>query len=164
MIHPVAFYALAAVVILCALLVVSVRNIFHAGLFLIGTFLGVAGLYVSLQNFFLAAVQLLVYSGAIAVLILFGIMMTQRYWSEKQPSHNRLGIVALPLCGGLFWLLIQAYSHLPQTQIVPVMENMIHGMGVVLMQVYVVPFEIISVVLLAAMIGAIAIGKEKEES
>lgn len=163
MINPLAFYILATLIVGCALLVVSVRNLFHAGLFLIGAFLGVAGVYVSLHNFFLAAAQLLIYSGAIAVLVLFGIMMTQRFWDAEPATHNSLRIVAIPVALGLFLILALADLSLPTARFQLRPADLLQGVGTSLMQDYMLPFEIISLVLLAALIGAIAIAKEREE-
>lgn len=163
MIQPLLFYALAALIIICALLVVSVKNIFHAGLFLIGAFLGVAGIYVTLQNFFLAAAQALIYSGAIAVLILFGIMMTQRRIKVAEPSHNPFKIVSALMCVALLALMTVAYGKLPYAPISPA-PDLLHDIGTALMQTYVLPFEIISVLLLAALIGALAVAGEGEEA
>lgn len=164
MIHPLVFYALAVLIVGCALLVVTVRNIFHAGLFLIGVFLGVAGIYASLHNFFLAAAQLLIYSGAIAVLILFGIMMTQKFWSQTEATHNSFRLAGIPLALGLLFLLSTAYLSLPKIGFTPPSFDLIQGMGKTLLGAAMLPFEIISIVLLAALIGAIALAKEKEEA
>lgn len=163
MIPPIGFYSLAIITIACALAVVSVKNVFHAGLFLIGTFLGVAGIYASLQNFFLAAVQLLIYSGAIAVLILFGIMMTQRLLSKSQPVHNPLWFVGILLSAGILTFLILALSTLSTGALtVTPTEDLLRGIGQTLLQRQILAFEIISVVLLAALIGAVAVAKGKE--
>ncbi len=164
MIHPFVFYVLATLIVGFALLVVTVRNIFHSGLCLIGTFLGVAGIYVSLHNYFLAATQLLIYSGAIAVLILFGIMMTQRSWSLTSRTHNSLWLIGIPVSAMMAFLMIRSALTLPDSPIKTVWENLLQAIGSVLMQVYVLPFEIISVVLLVALIGAMALGKESEEA
>lgn len=164
MISPIAFYILSAVIIGCALLVVSVRNIFHAGLFLIGAFLGVAGIYVSLQNFFLAAAQLLIYSGAIAVLILFGIMMTEAHWSREAPTHNTLRSLSFAAAAGLLGILAFAYIRTPVTFLSSHRGDVLRGIGASLMRAYMIPFEIISLILLAALIGAIAIAKEDKRA
>lgn len=162
MLDPLAFYALAALTVGCAVAVVSVRNIFHAGLFLIGTFLGVAGLYVSLHNYFLAAMQLLIYSGAVAVLILFGIMMTQKLFPAREPSHNALWMVGIPVTLGLLAFLLRGLSRLPPGKPVPPPQDLLQGIGNTLMKAYLLPFEIISLVLLVALVGAMAIAREKE--
>jgi len=163
MIHPVAFYALALLVIACSMAVIFLRNVFHAGLFLIGTFLGVAGIYVSLHNYFLATAQLLIYSGAIAVLILFGIMMTERSWTSGNRSRNSLSLVSLAGVTLLLVLLIRAFGVLPSLQITSEVNDLMHLIGQALMQNYALAFELISLVLLAALLGAVAVAKETEE-
>lgn len=163
MINPILFYLLALLIVVCSMAVVSLRNIFHAGLFLIGCFLGVAGLYVSLHNYFLAAVQLLIYSGAIAVLILFGIMMTERTWSSGEPTHNRLRLVSFAGVLVLLGFLIRAFVAMPDGMMTAEMNDLMHAIGQALMQNYALAFELISLVLLAALLGAVAVAKEKEE-
>jgi NADH:ubiquinone oxidoreductase subunit 6 (subunit J) len=163
MIQPLLFYTIAGIIVLFAILVVSVRNIFHAGLFLIGTFLGVAGIYLTLFNYFLAAVQALVYSGAIAVLILFGVMLTQKHYRKEDPSHHRFRFLAFLLSLSLLVVMVLAYGTLPPGSIAPV-DGLLHQIGEALMQAYVLPFEIISILLLVALIGAFVLAREKEET
>lgn len=156
------FYALAVLVVASALAVVFVRNIFHAGLFLMVTFLGVAGIYMTLFNYFLAAVQALVYSGAITVLILFGVMLTQRHYKKEAPSHNAFKWIALAVSTAIAGFLIVAFRRVTPGSIQPV-PHLFHQIGMILMQTDVIPFEIISLLLLVALIGAFALAREKED-
>lgn len=89
--HQLAFLVLGVLILVSALMVVTVRNLVHAALFLILCFAGVAGLYVLLQAEFLAVAQVLIYIGAITVLILFGIMLTRKITGGAQPPWPRTG-------------------------------------------------------------------------
>jgi NADH-quinone oxidoreductase subunit J len=98
------FYLLAGVILICAILVVTLRNIFHSALFLVLTFFFVAGIYLMLNAEFLAAVQVLIYVGAVTILILFAIMLTHQIQSRSIRQVNEQTIPAV-IIGGLFFVL-----------------------------------------------------------
>jgi NADH:ubiquinone oxidoreductase subunit 6 (subunit J) len=106
------FITLSVIVLGTALLVVTLRNLFHAALALMATFLGVAGLYVMLDAGFLAAAQLLVYIGAISILLIFAIMMTRRIMTTTEPPFNsQVGaalITAVTVFLVVVWVFIQS--------------------------------------------------------
>jgi len=104
MISQVAFLVLAALTLGAAVGVVVARSVFVSALYLVGAFVGVAGLYVLLGAGFLATVQVLVYVGAIAVLILFGVMLTRNIMAEERPVNSQ-GAVALVVAVALFAVL-----------------------------------------------------------
>ncbi|MCA9973877.1 MAG: NADH-quinone oxidoreductase subunit J [Anaerolineales bacterium] len=155
-----------------ALIVVTNRNLFHAALALMAAFLGVAGFYVLLEAGFLAAAQLLVYIGAISILIIFAIMMTRRLMSATEQPFNAqwgLGLFAsvlvlaiLVYVIGSFWPLQPDANGIFQTR-TPVPAEMLQNSVVVLGQsfvspdAYVLPFELASILLLAALVGAILV-------
>ncbi len=147
-----------------ALMVVVRRNVFHAALFLIVSFFGVAGLYVLLEAPFLAAVQLFIYVGGIAILIIFAIMLTRGIMAPDALGVNRqwwaAAVVALALCGVMGWM---AFNHNLGTSPGPVPENSIIILGNTLVdaQGLVLPFEVASVLLLVALIGAATIARER---
>jgi len=162
------FYALAAVTVVSALMVVSLRNIFHAGLFLVLAFVGVAGIYLTLNAAFLAAVQVLVYGGAIAVLMLFAIFLTRNAMTQGNLSgrFQAPALLATLLVGVLFSYVL-------------LMANWGSGKGAAeyiapeqvadaLFKEFVFPFELASIMLLVAMIGAIMLartpGRETEDA
>ncbi len=89
------FFILAAFILTSAIAVVTLRNIFHAALALMVSFLGVAGIYILLEAGFLGMAQLLVYIGAISVLIIFAIMMTRRMMQTQETPYNSQAIAAL---------------------------------------------------------------------
>ena len=159
----ISFWMLAAVAIIAALGVVLIRNVFRAALSLILCFVMVAGLYITLSADFLAAVQILVYVGAIAILIVFAIMLTRRLMAKDLVQRNAqwgwsaLGAVLLFVALGLVllrvnWPVVEA----------AVPEGTISILGQDLMGRYLVPFEVASVLLLVALVGSIIIARERE--
>jgi NADH:ubiquinone oxidoreductase subunit 6 (subunit J) len=163
MVQTVVFIILSLVTLGAALAVVTSKNLFHSALFLILSFVGVASLYVLLEAPFLAAVQVLVYVGAIAILIVFAIMLTRRLMAEDLVQRNAqwgwsaLGAVLLFVALGVIlfqvnWPVVEA----------AVPKETISVLGQDLMGRYLVPFEVASVLLLVALIGSIIIARERE--
>ena len=171
------FWVIAVSTIIASIAVVQLRDIFRAALFLIVSFLGVAGMFVLLRAEFLAAVQVLIYVGAISVLIIFAILMT-RDVEEGSPS-NRLripvGIVAA-LLGGMAifvavetdWALLEEavaggsdVAGAAKIEIGLVFSNTIPSIARLLIREFVLAFEVASVLLLAAIIGALALVRER---
>ena len=158
----IAFWILAVVAILAALGVVFLRNVFRAALSLILCFLMVAGLYVTLSADFLAAVQILVYVGAISVLIILAIMMTREV--QRGSPTNRLQIpafiVAILFLEVLVLTLIntpwQIASIPPTAPTTAALANSLFGEGG-----FILPVEIAAVLLLSAILGAIVLAREK---
>ncbi len=157
----VAFFVMAGVTLLGGVLVVALRNILHAALALMLSFMGVAGLYVLLEAEFVAAAQVLVYVGAISILIIFAIMLTRGLMKGGEPSQNSQWIAAagaaLLLFAILFFVSIGTAWPLAQRA---VKTDLIPTIGAELMTTYVFPFEIASLLLLAALVGAIVIARE----
>lgn len=156
-----AFIVLAAVMLVSALAVVLLRNIVHCALFLALSFLSVAGIYILLNAEFLAAVQILIYAGAVMILLLFAIMLTQRAHSPaSNPPNSQAGIAAVVavVLFGLLGLVLSGTSWLTGAE-APAGSNTAM-LGQAIFNSYVLPFEIASVLLLVAMIGAIVIARE----
>jgi NADH:ubiquinone oxidoreductase subunit 6 (subunit J) len=156
----IAFIMMAGITLGAAAMVVVVRNIFHALLFLTLSFLGVAGIYFLLAADFLAVVQVLVYVGAIIILMMFALMLTHRVMSGKLRQAAGQWLVAVPVTGGVLailgWFFVLHPWHYmlsPQTPTTGII-------GEKLLTTYVLPFELASIVLLVAMIGAIVLAKE----
>lgn len=160
------FIAVSALTIGTGLVVVLNRNLFHAALAMMASFFGVAGLYVLLDAGFLAAAQLLVYIGAISILIIFAIMLTRRMMQAREVSLNSqggLGLVTAVATFALlaavitrFWWGIEVLNGRPE---VPdtVLQGAVEALGRAFVSPsgYVIPFIMASVLLLAALIGAI---------
>lgn len=156
------FFLIAGGIVATAVGVVTLRNIFHAALLLIACFGGVAALYVLLEAPFLAGVQVLIYIGAISVLILFGIMLTERVMQPEQTARNEqwwlVLIVMALLASALAFLLASAPWPISDQPLVP---DQIAGLGVDFLTTYVLPFEVASLLLLMALLGAVIIARER---
>lgn len=160
------FVLIAGLILTAAVLVVTVRNIIHAALWLIAAFFGVGALYLLMEAEFVAAVQVLIYVGAVSVLILFAVMLT-RYSGEGVRLLYRRWWAALLVAVLLFGALIvpTVISHPWRTTpvetpgLVPIASA--QQIGVAFMQRYLLPFEVASVVLLTALVGAIVIAFEE---
>ncbi len=143
--------------------VVANRNLVHAALFLVLALFGVAGLFVLLEAPFLAAVQVLVYVGAIAVLITITIMVTRRVMGIRESTNRQWPVAALVaalVLAALGFVLMGQFSDLPLAQEVP--DRMLEGLGAALVdhQQFLLPFEVASVLLLAALIGSVVVARE----
>jgi NADH-quinone oxidoreductase subunit J len=158
----IAFWALAVVLVAAALTVVIARNVFRAALALILCFAAVAGLYVTLSADFLAVVQILVYVGGISVLILLAIMLTHEV--PRGSASNRMRIpaflLAAILLGLMFFVTIKTAFPVSAT---PPLEPTTSALGRLLLgdNGYVLPLEITGVLLMAAVLGAIVMAREK---
>jgi NADH-quinone oxidoreductase subunit J len=152
-----------------ALSVVTAQNLVHAALALIATFFGVAILFVLLQAGFLATVQVVLYIGAIAILIIFAIMLTRRVMQDSGPQTNRQWWLGALLSLALFvalWAVLQqvpAFQQGLSTQ-PPIPADSLQqlGAGFVDPNRYMLPFELASVLLLIALVGSIVIAGEKQ--
>jgi len=158
----IAFWILAIVGIAAALAVVLLRDVFRAALCLILCFLAVAGIFITLSADFLAAVQVLIYVGAISILIILGIMLTREV--QRGSPSNRLRIPAFIVA--IFFLGVVAFIMI-NTQWpvagIPPQEPTTSALGVRLFGEggFILPLEIVPVLLLAAILGAIVLVREK---
>ncbi len=160
------FYLFAAVTLVSAFFVVTIRNIVYSAFFLLFTFFGVVGLYVLLAADFLAIVQLVVYVGGILILLLFGVMLTNKITSVQiksgtfqiLPAAIAVGLFAGILTASLIntnWRTFETESAYggPNTTA--------YNLGNLLMQEYVIVFELLGVLLLVALIGAASMARRK---
>ena len=142
-------------------MVVTTRNLVHAALWLVSTLFGVAVIYALLNAAFLAVVQVVVYIGAIAILFIFAVMLTRKDMRDQGPQMNRNwwfgALIAVLVFVGLFFLL-QGWSGLSKTAAdIPAGFDSISALGDALVSpdAYVLPFEVASVLLVAALVGAV---------
>jgi NADH:ubiquinone oxidoreductase subunit 6 (subunit J) len=160
----VVFLVLGAITLIGAVGVVTNRNLFYAALFLVLSFVGVAGLYILLEAEFLGMVQILVYVGAIAILIIFAIMLSRRMMSPDAKALNEQWIIALITAIALFailgFILVQVAW---PTAVAKVPANIISDLGKALVEPdqYLLVFEVASVLLLVALVGAVIIARER---
>ena len=161
-IGTVIFYFLALVLVVSAAGVAFSPNIVYSAFSLVGTFGGVAGLYVMLGADFVAGVQILIYVGGILVLILFAVMLTHRI-SEIHLSNRAVGrIPALLLCGITLALLIMTIMKNPWAKAAKIdYEPTTSRIGDLFLENYLLPFELASIVLLVALIGAVIISRKE---
>lgn len=156
----VAFYVIAATTLINAVMVAAVRNLVHAVLFLALTFVGVAGIYVVLAADFVAVVQVLIYAGAVGVLMTFAIMLTPA--ADRENAETKFAPIALILSGLVLAVLtFVAFDTEWQISDREAFETTARSIGEAFLKPYVVPFEIASVLLMTAMIGAIILSREE---
>jgi NADH-quinone oxidoreductase subunit J len=160
------FYIFAFLTLLFGFLVVAnpfSRNPVTSAMFLVLTIVSLAGLFVLLHAFFLAAVQVLVYAGAVMVLFLFVIMLLDLKVEERRKSKMLSAIGGVLAAGsilGLFgWVCAAKPSFLPGPQ-TPTLEGSTIELGKKLFFEYALPFEIVSVILLVAMVGVVLLSKK----
>ena len=160
----VVFIILSALILVGGLGVVMVRNLFRSALFLVLSFVGVAGFYILLEAEFLAMVQLLVYVGAISILIIFAIMLSRRLMSPEFKAYNEQWLIALvsaaALCILMVFILLQVDW---PTELSVVSPDTIQELGIALVSPdqFVLVFEAASVLLLVALVGAVIIARER---
>lgn len=147
--------------IISAILVVSLKNLVRAILALASLFLSIAGLYILLSAEFLGLVQVLVYIGGVILLLLFLIMLTENLF-EKTQVHFLQRIIGGLLILSLFAIFISIFMKQPFKTILSTNYS-IQSIGKLLMTDYLIPFEVVSLLLLVALIGAIVIAKKEEE-
>jgi NADH-quinone oxidoreductase subunit J len=162
----IAFGVIAAGIVFAALRVVTTKNVVHAALYLVVVLAGIAAQYILLLAEFIAVVQVLVYIGAIVVLFLFGIMLTRAVIGrDPDTDHPVAGpagqrglalAVALPLAGLLAYVLIDFFGD-EEIRLTEVQRT--GEVGDALFTRFIVPFEAVSVLLLAALVGAIVIAR-----
>ena len=158
-------YATMALVLVFALGVVALRNLFHCALCLAVVLIGTAMIYVVLHAEFLAAAQILVYVGAVMTLIIFVIMLTEHLAEKSIRQTNRQSPAAV-ICLSGFVVLVTALllrTPWPVTDKALQAKTSVMGLGKALMGTYAFPFEVISVILIACLIGAIVIAKKDAE-
>jgi NADH:ubiquinone oxidoreductase subunit 6 (subunit J) len=164
------FYACAAMIVFCAVRVVSARHVFHAALYLAATLALLAVLYLLLQAEFVAVVQLLVYVGAVIVLIIFAVMLTAQIGDAKVEQTNRLALPAALGSVAVFLILQKALLSAPwdkaaaaASQQAPGALSNLQAVGLSLLNDYVYPFELIALILFTALVGAVLIARKDPE-
>jgi NADH:ubiquinone oxidoreductase subunit 6 (subunit J) len=168
------FAILVFITIIAAVMVVAHRNIVHAAVYLGLTFLGVAGMYLLLNAPFLAGAQVLIYVGAITVLILFALMMTSQRIMREPRNARPYRFVSMAVSTALFlvlvwvarqnvWAIDPAAIEQAQSREY-VQTGYLDQLAQSLFGTYLLPFEVASVLLLGALVGAIVLAKEEREA
>jgi NADH-quinone oxidoreductase subunit J len=161
----VTFFVLAVVAVAAAAGVVLQRSAVRSALFLLVNFCCLAGLYILLNAQFLALVQLIIYAGAVVVLFLFVVMLLGMERAEEAPDLRRYqwlagGLLGVLLLAGLIWALIPAG---PEAVTALARSDNVRDIGAALLTRFAIPFELASVVLLVAIIGAVVLAKKRWE-
>jgi len=164
----ISFMLAAAITLGSALMVVSTKKILHAALWLVASLFGVAMLFALLQANFFAVVQVVVYIGAIAILVIFAVMLTRRVMQDTGSQHIRAWWVAAlasaAAFGALVYILSSWQGFWNQAPALPNPDASLALLGEALVSpnAYAIPFEVASILLLAALIGAIVVAFQKK--
>ncbi len=165
--HDVVFVLVGLLTAGAAILTVTSKNLVHAALFLAVTLAGIAGVFLTLAADFLALVQLVVYVGAVAVLFLFGLMLTRAPIGREALDNQNRGL-AVGVAGGLFVvisvLVVGAVTGgaLGETSVAEVTGPGIDDIGIATFAHWVLPFEVLSMLLLAALVGAVLLARRED--
>ena len=160
-VYDIIFYLFAAVTLLSAFFVVTTRNIVHSAFFLLFTFFGVAGIYVLLGADFVAIVQLIIYVGGILILLIFGVMITNKITQvdiKTGTIHTLPAAIGVGLFTGIAGAVIintnwfQVKSEVPDTTL--------STLGIMLLNEYILIFELLGILLLVALIGAASMARK----
>lgn len=162
----VAFFAFAVVMIVGAVLMLTLTKVVHMVASLAAVFLGLGGMFVVLEAEFVAFTQVLLYAGAVTILLIFGIMMTDHQAVQREPvrpAHEIVSAVASIVLFGILFYAIRTTEFVPSAP--PLQAGVDNAMeiGKQLYTQHVIPFELVSVLLTVAFIGAIVIAKKEAE-
>ena len=159
--QEITFWVLAVVMTFAAIRVVTSRNVIHAALYLVVTLLGAATVYVLLYAEFVAWVQVLVYVGAIVVLMLFGLMLTRAEIGKSNFDNDQrllAAVCAAAMFGVMSYVLVDAFEG-QEIDLTRTEGTSTASVGDAIFSAYVLPFEVVSVLLLAALVGAVVIAR-----
>jgi NADH:ubiquinone oxidoreductase subunit 6 (subunit J) len=157
------FIALALFTVVGALIVAIAPNLYHNALGLVASFFGVAGIYALLEAEFLAVSQVLIYVGAISTLITFAIMLTRGMMYGRTSSTNRQVVTASIMASLLFFVLWGILGHVPWPEVgaaLPNGELIIATLGELFVTTYLIPFEMMALLLLVALAGALMLARD----
>ncbi len=153
--EPLAFWMLAALLVGSALAVVLSKNLFHSVLYLALALTGTAGVFLALEAEFLAAVQLLLYAGGVVTIVVFAIVVTERLVGDRITQTSRQIVNGVIVSAGVLLGVLTVISRapLPATR-PPLAGDVTRAIGQVLFSRFVLPFEVLAVLFLAALLGA----------
>jgi NADH-quinone oxidoreductase subunit J len=159
------FYFFSALAVGGAVMMITRKNPVHSAVYLVVTFVAIAAIYVQLGADFLFAVQVLVYAGGIMVLFLFVIMLVNLEETRRYSGGRLHLVLSVVLAVAVFVMLARVFAAdaptAPPVTGPPAVEGNLQMMGTLLYQNYLIPFEVVSLLLLVAMIGAIVLGRPR---
>ena len=163
MAETVAFWSLAVVLVGSALAVVLSKNLFHSVLWLALALTGTAGVFLLLDAEFLAAVQLLLYAGGIVTIVVFAIVVTERLVGERITQTSRRITAGAVISLALIALIVNAITRQPLATVrEPLPSDLTRTIGESILTRFVLPFELLGVLMLAAMLGAVYFARPEE--
>jgi NADH:ubiquinone oxidoreductase subunit 6 (subunit J) len=161
--EPIAFWGLAAILLASALAVVLTKNLFHSVLYLALALVGTAGIFLTLDAEFLAAVQILLYAGGVVTIAVFAIVVTERLVGQRITQTSRRLPSAVVAAGLLLAVLLTFIGREPLPASSPaVIGDFTRVIGQALLTRWVLPFELLAVLFLAALLGAIYFARPDE--
>jgi NADH:ubiquinone oxidoreductase subunit 6 (subunit J) len=161
--ETIAFWSLAVVLVGSALAVVLSKNLFHSVLWLALALTGTAGIFLLLEAEFLAAVQLLLYAGGIVTIVVFAIVVTERLVGERITQTNRRITAGAVTSLALIALVVNAITRQPlATAREPLTTDLTRAIGESVLTRFVLPFELLGVLMLAAMLGAVYFARPED--
>ncbi len=154
--EPIAFWVLAVVLLASGLAVVLTRNLFHSVLYLALALTATAGVFLSLDAEFLAAIQLLLYAGGVVTIVVFAIVVTERLVGDRITQTSRQLAAGFGIAGALLVAILAIFRRSPLTVPRPAVSgDLTRAIGQSLLTTYVLPFELLAVLFLAALVGAL---------
>jgi len=161
--EPLAFWGLAAVLLASAFAVVLSKNLFHSVLYLALSLTATAGVFLSLDAEFLAAVQLLLYAGGVITIVVFAIVVTERLVGDRITQTSRQLVNGFVVAGSLLAAVLLFLRSVPLPAARPAMTgDLTRAIGQILLTRYVLPFELLAVLFVAALLGAIYFARPDE--
>jgi NADH:ubiquinone oxidoreductase subunit 6 (subunit J) len=161
--EPLAFWGLAAVLLASAFAVVLSKNLFHSVLYLALSLTATAGIFLSLDAEFLAAVQLLLYAGGVITIVVFAIVVTERLVGDRITQTSRQLVNGFVVAGSLLVAVLLFLRSVPLPTTRPEMTgDLTRAIGQILLTRYVLPFELLAVLFVAALLGAIYFARPDE--
>ena len=163
MLEPLAFWSLAVILVGSALAVVLSKNLFHSVLWLAFALTGTAGIFLLLDAEFLAAVQLLLYAGGVITIAVFAIVVTERLIGERLSQTSRHIAGGAVVAGALLWFIVRAIGLRPLAMTRPALTGDVTRLvGASVLTKFVLPFELLGVLMLAAMLGAMYFARPED--
>jgi NADH-quinone oxidoreductase subunit J len=161
----IAFYILAAITLAGGLAAMMLRNVVHCALALTIAFAGLAMLFLQLDAQFAGFAQILVYIGAVAILVVFAILLTRSSEADTGGLFSRTWLTGFVIAAAVFavlgWAVLETAPMLPKSSPAPAVT--VHDIGTALMGRYVLPLEIVAMLLTAALIGAVIVAMHEKE-
>ncbi|MCY0902467.1 MAG: NADH-quinone oxidoreductase subunit J [Firmicutes bacterium] len=166
--QTITYFLLALIIMISGVMLMSLQKVMHMAVALGGVFLGVAGIFILLGADFLGMAQILIYAGAITILMVFALMLTQRGDDTESPPANgwRVGgalVFVVLLCAAFLYVLRGTAWPVTQSAVDPYTQPSVVLLAQSIFHTYTVPFELVSVLLTVALVGAVVIARKEEE-